>query len=196
MRRKVLFAAALFLALGVIGLLGQQGRPVSSQDRGDQEGAVLTGVWYWQNNLDMYFVGAVLPSILTFHEDGTVSCSDALAFGGTPTNMNRYTPFYGVWERRGHHEFMATFLTLRFDTTLGNILVGVGRSRVKFEFTSDFDHFAGTMHLDFLPCPAGPYGFLMCPNPLLAKDTDWQPWSLTSPSDYSFKAARVSVVPY
>jgi len=188
MKRKVLLAGALFLVLGVIGL-------VSQQDRSGPQGAVLTGVWYWQNLMPSPPLppGLILPSVLTFHNDGTVFCSDALAFGGISNNPNRYTPFYGVWERMGPNEFRATWLTLRFDGLTG-MLLGIGRSRAKFAFSSDFDNFEGTMHLDFLPCVGGnPF---MCPDPLLAQDSDWQPWSLTSPSDYSFKAARISVVPY
>ena len=187
MKRYVFLAAALFLALGVIGLLS---RPATVQS---PEGAVLTGGWLWQINLDAVFPGAVLPSLLIFHADGTGFCSDAVAFGGVPWNMNRYTPFYGVWERIGPHEFTATFLSLRFDTTNGNILVGIARSRATLAFTSDWDHMAGTMHMDFLPCVGG--NPLMCPNPLLAQESDWQPFSATG-SDFSFTCTRVSVVPY
>jgi hypothetical protein len=180
-------AAVLFLALGVLGMLSHPAAALG------QEGAVLTGVWYWENIIPV-FPGAVLPSILTFHNNGTCVCSDALAFGGLPTNTNRYIPFQGVWERIGPHKFRAMWLVLRFDAATGALL-GVGRSRATFAFSTDFDHFEGSMHLDFLPCPAGPFGFLMCPNPLLAQEGDWQPWSATG-SDFSFKAARVSVVPY
>jgi hypothetical protein len=188
MNRKVLLVGILFLALGIIGMLSHPAIALG------QEGAVLTGGWIWQINLDVVFPGAVLPSLLIFHNDGTCFCSDAVAFGGTPTNVFRYTPFYGVWERTGPHEFTATIMSLRFDTTKGNILVGIGRSRATFAFTTDWDHMAGTMHMDFLPCVGG--NPLMCPNPLLAQESDWEPWSTTMPSDFSFTCTRVSVVPY
>jgi len=121
MKRKVLFAGAIFLALAATVLLSQQGRPAFSQDQETAvqcgKGAVLTGVWYWQINMDMFFTGAVLPSMLAFHNDGTGACSDSVAFGGTLTNKYRYTSFQGVWERTGPHEFTATFYALRFDPT-------------------------------------------------------------------------------
>jgi hypothetical protein len=187
MKRKIFLAAALFLALGTIGFLSQ---PASTQG---PEGAVLTGGWYWHIDLEKYYgPGAGLPSLLIFHNDGTGFCSDAIAFGGTPTNVYRYTPFYGVWERSGPHEFTVTFMTLRFDTTKGNLLAGIGRSRATFTFTSDWDHMAGTMHMDFLPCVGG--NPLACPNPLLAQESDWQPWGALS--DFDFTCTRSSVVPY
>jgi len=188
MKRKVFLAAALFLALGTIGLLSQQ----DGNDHG-QEGAVLTGGWYWHIDLqDYYGPGAGLPSLLIFHDDGTGACSDSVAFGGIPGNVYRYTPLYGVWERKGSHKFRATFLSLRFDTTNNNLLVGILRSRATFAFTKDSDHMTGTMHLDFLPCTGG--NPLACPNPLLAQESDWQPWG--GIPDLKFTGARTSVVPY
>jgi len=177
MKRKVFLAGVLFLSLGVIGLLSQR---ASSQG---PEGAVMTGVWYWQTIMGS---GLALPSVLVFHSDGTVVASGGIAFGGTPTNPYRYTPFQGVWERTGPHEFRATFLSLRFDGTTG-LLVGVARKRTQFWFTEDFDHFAGTMHLEVLPCTTP----LTCLDPL-APDANWQDWAVGVP----IKAVRVSCVPY
>ncbi len=200
MKRKILFAGMFILVLAVTVLLSQQRQPAFSQDQEASvqwgKGAVLTGSWFWQIDLGFFVTGATLPSLVIFHNDGTGSCSDSVAFGGVPWNAYRYIPFSGVWERTGPREFKATFLTLRFDTTQGNMLVGIGRSRATFKFTPDFDHIAGTMHMDFLPCPAGPYSFLMCPNPLLAQESDWKQWSATMPSNFSFTGTRVSNVPY
>jgi hypothetical protein len=200
MKRKVLFVGMFILVLAVTMLLSQQRQPAFSQDQEASvqwgKGAVLTGFWHWQINMDLFFPGAVLPSLVTFHNDGTGGCSDSVAFGGTPTNVYRYTPFQGVWERIGPHKFALTFMALRFDTTKNNVLVGIARSRATISFSTDFDHLEGTMHMDFLPCPDNPYGFLMCPNPLLAAEGDWQPWNPGMPSDFNIKAARVSNVPY
>ncbi len=106
MKRKVFLAAAFFLALGAIGLLGQ---PASTQG---PNGAVLTGVWSWRCILPpaMFGPNAVMPSVVTFHNDGTVLWSDGLAFGGLPLAYSpyTYTPFYGEWERTGPHEFRLT----------------------------------------------------------------------------------------
>jgi hypothetical protein len=182
MNRKVFLAAALFIALGMIGLLGQ---PATTQG---PEGAVMTGVWYWQN----VFGPGVLPSILTFHNDGTVLCSDALAFGGIPDNPFTLTPLYGVWERTGPQEYTATWLCLCFYRTapLG-MLAGIVRSRANFAFAGDFDHIAGTMSVDLLLSDYTSDLFpLNCPDPL-APDAAWASWTTLN-----FTAARVSVVPY
>jgi hypothetical protein len=185
MKRKVLLAGGLFLALGVIWLLSQPAQPSFSQG---PEGAVLTGTWYWETVMGP---GLVLPFVLVFHNDGTCIASGGIAFGGTPTNPYRYTPFQGVWERTDPHEFRATFYSLRFDGTTG-LLVAVARKRVQFWFAGDFDHFAGTMRLDVLPC-ATP---LTCPDPLLAADADWQPFNPPpAPSEAPIHAARISCVP-
>jgi hypothetical protein len=182
MRRNVFLAAALLLALGTIGLLSQPAKAYG------QEGAVMTGVWYWQNDVSP----GILPSVLTFHNDGTVFCSDALAFGGVPTAMNpfNYTPFYGVWKRTGPHEYTATWLSLPFDRATG-LLAGIVRVRAKFAFVGDFDHFEGTMTGEALfSDTTSPFFPLNCPDPL-APDAAWTPmWNV------SFHAARVSVVPY
>lgn len=185
MKRNVFLATALFLALGTIGLLGQ---PATVQG---PEGAVLTGVWYWQNVLG----AGVLPSLLTFHQDGTVSCSDALAFGGIPPTMNPYTltPFYGVWERTGPHAYTATWLSVAFyrAAPLTGFLAGIVRSRANFAFVDDFSHIAGTMFVEvLLSDKTSPLFPLNCPDPL-APSAAWAPWTTLS-----FHAARVSVVPY
>ncbi|OGD18119.1 MAG: hypothetical protein A2W03_14705 [Candidatus Aminicenantes bacterium RBG_16_63_16] len=189
MKRKVFLAAALFLVLGVMGLHGQQAATQGP------EGAVLTGVWHWQNVMPpaMFGPNAVLPSLLTFHNDGTVMCSDSLAFGGLPLAYSpyTYTPFYGVWERTGPHEFIATWLSLRFFRTPGDLagnLAGIVRARAQFTFADDFDHIAGTIHLDGLACPTP----LTCPDPM-APDALWVPFAM---GELSFHAARISVVPY
>jgi hypothetical protein len=186
MKRNALLAAALFLALGMIGLLGQ---PATTQG---PEGAVMTGVWSWRNLLPavpgLIPAGSTLPSILVFHNDGTVQCSDALAFGGFPLNPNNYTPFYGVWERTGPHKFTATFYSLRFDGST-RTLIGFARARANFAFSTDFDHITGVLFLDFLDSTAGP---LMVPNPL-APGLNWTPDPMCP---LNIEAARVSVVPY
>ncbi|OGD18637.1 MAG: hypothetical protein A2W03_08565 [Candidatus Aminicenantes bacterium RBG_16_63_16] len=183
MKRKALLAGALFLSFGVIGLLGQI---ASTQG---PEGAVLTGTWYWETVMP---TGGALPSVLVFHSDGTVVASGGIAFGGTPTNIFRYTPFQGVWERIGPHEFRATFYSLRFDGASG-LLVGVARKRTQFWFVGDFDHFAGTMRLDVLPCTSP----VTCPDPLSAPVDAWQPFNPPpAPTEVSIHAARISSVPY
>ncbi len=185
MKRNVLLAAALFLALGMIGMLSH---PATAYG---QEGAVLTGVWYWQNDVSP----GILPSVLTFHNDGTAFCSDALAFGGIPTAMNpfNFTPFYGVWQRTGPHAYSATWLSIPFyrAAPLTGFVAGIVRVRANFAFADDFNHFAGTMTGEvLLSDTTSPLFPLNCPDPL-APDAAWAPmWTV------SFRAARVSVVFY
>ena len=186
MKRYALLASALFLALGMIGLLGQH---VSTQG---PEGAVLTGVWSWRCVLPpaMFGPNTVLPSVVTFQNDGTVLWSDGLAFGGLPLAYSpyTYTPFHGEWERTGPHEFRLTCFAMRFYRSDG-VLTSIVRVRSEFTFADDFDHIAGTNHVDTLACPTP----LTCPDPLLAPAASWVPWP-TGP--ISFHAARISVVPY
>jgi len=50
------------------------------------------------------------------------------------------------------------------------------RFRLRFD-GNDFDHLVGVAEsVDQLACPAGPLpGFLSCPNPITAPETDWVP---------------------
>jgi len=147
--------------LGATGLIS-----LSASSQG-QEGAVLTGSWYFETVLPNN--AGLCPSVMVFHSDGTVMASGCIALGGLPTNPYRYTPFQGVWERTGPHEFKATFYSLRFDGTTA-LLVGVARKIDYIWFNGDFDHFAGTSHMSVLSCPAPP----MCPDPQSAPESAWR----------------------
>lgn len=182
MKRKLTLAGTLFLASGMILLLSQ---PVYAQESG---GAILTGVWYWENMLPaaMFGAGAHLPSILIFHNDGTAFCSDALAFGGASFNPCTYTPFYGKWERIGPHGFTVTCLSLRFKE---GTLIGFARAVTEFAFSGDFDHIEGELRMEFLDSAAGP---LMVPDPLDPAAV----WTPSAMPPLKIKAGRVGVVPY
>jgi hypothetical protein len=149
----------------------------------------LVGTWYWQTLLPVApNVTVPFPALVTYHRDGTVDVSDGLMFGGLPTNVFRYTPARGVWERIGPRQFQGTTLFLRFDATTGK-LVGIARSRSHIEFGEDGDHIKGTIHLDVLNCVTP----VSCPDPLSAPTADWLPYGPLS--DYSFVAERMHVVP-
>ncbi len=146
------------------------------------------GSWYWTTTTP----NGAIPAVVTYHIDGSVTGADISMFGGTANNPYRYSPFHGTWERRGwgNHEFAGTSLYLRFDPTT-NKLVGIARVRAQFAFVQDFDHIAGTMRLDVLPCPTP----ATCPDPL-AKDAAWQPYNPEPlPNEFPFQATRIRVVP-
>ncbi len=151
------------------------------------EGAVLWGSsWYWRT----ITASGAIPALVNYQKDGSIIGADVSMFGGTAMNPYRYTPFHGIWERTGSNEFAGTSLFLRFDPAT-NKLVGIARSRSQFSFTDDFDHIAGTMRLDVLPCPTP----ATCPDPL-AKDANWQPYNPAPiPNEFTFQAVRIRRVP-
>jgi hypothetical protein len=177
MNRKVFLAGVLFLALGVIGLLGQQASTQGS------DGATLAGSWYFETVLPNNM--GLCPSVVIFHSDGTVSASGCVALGGLVTNHYLYTPFQGVWERIGPHEFKATLYSLRFDPALGasagvpSLVVAVARKIDYFSFAGDFDHFAGTSYMQVLSCPSPP----TCPDPQTAPESAWTSFNPPTPSN-------------
>jgi len=73
------------------------------------------------------------------------------------------------------------------------LVVGIARKLDVFSFADDFNHLAGTMRLDVLPC-ATP---LTCPDPTLASEADWGPFNPPpAPSEFAIRASRISNVPY
>jgi hypothetical protein len=134
-----------------------------------------SGTWIWSTYTP---AGAALPALVTFHEDGTVAGSNFFMFGGTASNMpRRTTPFHGVWERTGPQTVGVTSLYLVYDALAGR-LIGFGRARSTLEFTpGDFDHFDGTMFVDFLSCPTP----ATCPDPQ-DRAAVWKPYDSMVPS--------------
>jgi hypothetical protein len=101
-----------------------------------------------------------LPSLLTLHQDGTVAVSSSNMFGGSSLSLGqRTTALQGVWAPTGPKTIGGTSLDLVFDAGT-NLLIGFGRARTQLIFT-DFDHFEGTLFLDFLACPTPS----TCPDP-------------------------------
>ncbi len=159
---------------------------VQSASAQDAQGAVLWGSsWAWRTITG----SGSLPALVTYHKDGEITGSDLAMFGGTTNNPYRYTPFSGTWERIGPNEFAGTSLFLRFDPAT-NKLVGIARARSQFTFAGDFNHIAGVMRLDVLPCPTP----ATCPDPL-ANDANWQAYNQAPlPNEFAFVAARIAVV--
>jgi hypothetical protein len=118
------------------------------------------GTWVWQ--ISGYTSGDTIPTLVTFHIDGTVTTSAGNMFGTTPNAPTRVTAFHGVWERTGWQSAGGTTLFLIFSATGG--LTAWGRSRSSLEFSADFDHLNGKVFVERLPCAAGPP--VSCPDPL------------------------------
>ena len=146
------------------------------------EGANITGTWWL---VGQYGPGMTLPTLVTYHADGTSAASDSIMFGGIPGFPFKITPLHGVWKRTGPGQFGVTSLMLGFDPAT-NMLVAIGRARADIRFDGDFDHLAGMLYGELLFCPT-PFS---CPNP-----TDpAAPWITTTPP-VPFTAIRVRRVP-
>jgi hypothetical protein len=113
MKRKVLVAGALFLALGVILLLSQQGQSGLTQDRDDQEhGRVysIEGAWYcvYAAGLDTFVSNAQRPGV-----EGTFLCSvGAVAKVPNPLKANGWLSItlegHGNWVRIDKNRYAFT----------------------------------------------------------------------------------------
>src|SRR5690348_4473356 len=78
-----------------------------------------SGTWVWSTYTP---VGAALPALVTFHQDGTVAGTDFSMFGGTASSLSRRTtPFHGVWERTGPSTVGVTSLYLVYDALAGRL---------------------------------------------------------------------------
>ncbi len=121
--------------------------------------------------------GVRLPSLQTYHSDGTWICSESMMFGGVPGNTYRFTPCHGVWERTGPGAFAITGMGMVFDGGSG-LLIGFTRARATASFTSnEANQLSGAVRLELLLCPS-PFA---CPDPLAA-DAQWLPAPAYPPS--------------
>ena len=149
------------------------------------------GTWYWVTDISGVtgMTGSSLPTVISFHEDGTFACAEGNSFGGVPNATFVYTTGLGTWVRMGGGAiaFEATRLGFVFDKASG-ILKGIGRSRFTFRFAGDFEHITGTLFVETLSCAAP----IFCPDPL-DPDATWVPTS--PPGGFSGTAMRVHAIP-
>jgi hypothetical protein len=114
MKRKALVAGALFLALGVILLLSQQGRSGLTQDRDDQKRGPeysIEGAWYdmpYPTGCDTFVSNAQRPGV-----EGTLLCSAyAVPKNPNPLNPNGWLSVtlegHGNWVRIAKNRYAYT----------------------------------------------------------------------------------------
>jgi len=125
----------------------------------------LAGTWVVWAEIQS---GVRVPTLHTYHSDGTITSSDVLSLGGLPGNPFRITPMHGVWERTGPSVFATTSLFLVYDAS-SSLLIGFGRARTTLSFAKDDpDQASGTAKAEFLLC-LSPFA---CPDPQAA-DAAW-----------------------
>ena len=184
MRRLILFSAvAVGVVAAAIAANAQTSRSIWSGHWGQ-----VWGTFYF---LTTYPSGNLIPTLVTYHVDGTITGSDGTMFGAVPTATIRVSPLHGVWERTGFQSIGGTSLYLVFNASGG--LMAVGRARSSLQFADDFESFQGKLFVETLPCNAGPP--LSCPDPL-DPAANWTVATHTQPGDgFPVTAVRVARVP-
>ncbi len=145
-RRLILLTVAVLLVGGLTA-------PVAS----GRFPATLVGTWYLASGLG---AGATLPSLVTYHRDGTLGYTDALMFGGVPQLPMKVSPFLGVWRATGPRRFGGTGLGLLFDPAT-NMMVGFVRSRSSLRFDVNPGRVVGNIYIETTMCPSQ----FTCPDP-------------------------------
>lgn len=184
MRRFVL--PIVMLVMVAAPLCAQPAGPASAP----RAAAQPWGTWYWVTDISAMTgtSGTSLPTVITFHENGTLACAEGNSFGGFPGAAFVYSAGLGTWERARRGTFNATRLGFVFDKASG-VLKGIGRSRFTFQLARDFDEITGTLFVETLPCSAGP---MACPDPL-DPDAVWVPASPLG--GFPATARRMEVLP-
>ena len=133
--------------------------------------------------------GSRVPSLHTYHQDGTITSSDVFSFGGLPGVPIRNTPLYGVWEKTKPNAYACTYLSLVYDAA-SSLFIGFLRARAELSFTgNDTNEIPAAIHIDFLSCQTP----VSCPDPK-APDAAWMPLP-GFPSTFKATATRLSLVP-
>jgi hypothetical protein len=153
MRNLVRAVALVLVATGVAATAEPQAVRQSLNSYWGQ----VWGTYVWQTQMGS---GNLLPALITFHVDGTITGSDGSMFGALNPKI-RTTPLHGVWERTGWQSIGGTSLYVVFDATTGAVMK-YGRARSSLQFAGDFNSFKGKIFIESLIC-ATP---LTCPNPL------------------------------
>jgi hypothetical protein len=177
-----------------IVILVMAAAPLSAQPAGPMSAPRVAGqpwgTWYWVTDISAMtgINGTSLPTVVTFHEDGTLACAEGNSFGGFPGAGLVYSGGLGTWEKERRGTFNATRLGFVFDKASG-VLKGISRSRFAFQYAGRFDEITGTLFVETLPCSTGP---MTCPDPL-DPDAVWMPAS--PPGGFPATARLVHTLP-
>lgn len=165
--------------------------PVPSQAQNSDN--QFTGSWVHYLNATGLESGPYLPTLITFHADGTMNASSSLMFGSPamPAAPLRYSPIHAVWEKIGRKSIAVTSLFFSFSPE--GRLIGYQRNRIVLQLSRDRDTYTGLLYLDALPC--GAIGVFDCPNPL-DPSADWTPNPNMPPGGYQVTGYRIKVVAY
>jgi hypothetical protein len=163
--------------------------PARAQDADTQ----FKGSWIHYLNASGLPSGPYLPTLITFHADGTMNASSSLMFGSPamPAAPLRYSPIHAVWEKIGPKSIAVTSLFFSFDPD--GRMTGYQRNRIVLELGDDRDTYTGLLYLDALPC--GAIGVFSCPNPL-DPTASWMPNPNMPQGGYRVTGYRLKLVAY
>lgn len=162
--RTILMAAA-----AVVTAIGLTSLPTFTA-RAQNNGAVLWGTWYLALDTTPFGIpGGTLPTLASFHRDGTYNLSDGGDFSGAPFGTLN-SPQYGSWVAARGGGFEATSLFLEADGATG-VVLNITKVHLTLWFDSnDHDSLSGVANVEVVPCAApGPPPDSMtlnCPNPV------------------------------
>jgi hypothetical protein len=168
------FASILILAVA-FGLFTGPGQ---DNALAEASGIQPWGTWVWHYGPEGS--GLPFPALVTFHQDGTLICSDSMMFGGFQVSPFKTSPIQGVWERTGPKSFGGTSLYMIFVPTTG-VAIMYGRARSSLHFGEDCDHIYGEMVAETLSILEDP----------LDPDASWEPYPVT----FLISGARLHRVP-
>lgn len=186
--RRTAIAAAAVTSLAILA--------ASSAAEGARRGArraPFWGTWYAELDAEPFGLppGVSLAALMTIHRDGTLLIFDAGDFGAPPISQVQ-SPQLGAWKKIGRRSIRATTLFFAGDpVTKDTTLVKRVRFRLRFG-GRDYDRLVGVAEsVDQLQCPTAPLpGFLSCPNPITAAESEWVPEPGGAPN-VSFEAWRL-----
>jgi hypothetical protein len=130
-----------------------------------------TGTWYFATDASMLAgPGAALPAFVTFHDDGTLTYTDAAMFGALPALPLMGSPYHGVWRFTGPGRFGGTSVGLLFDPA-SSAMIGFSRARSALRFDRDLGRISGTIYVETAMCTVP---MVVCPDPT-APTVTWTP---------------------
>ncbi len=183
MRGLVLIRNVAVIGIAILIIVTMSSTTSSAQTKGAQP----WGSWYLVFDIsDLTGVpGAGLPTLTTFHQDGSLTVTEGTMFGFFfPGNPVFTSPSNGTWVREQSGNIAGTVLGLRYDKTTG-LLLGLRRGRFVFHFDdTNFNRIAGRLLVDGIDC-----------GPLSCVDPDDPNAAWVTQESFLFTGKRIRVVP-